>query len=62
MSESSQQPLAGAPEPDPNPNLITWLKENSVAVVSLACLVSVFCLIGHYSSITIDWSKTKDIT
>jgi hypothetical protein len=30
--------------------------------VSLACLASLLCLIGHYSSITIDWSKTKDFT
>jgi len=60
MTDSSLQPPAGAPEPDPN--LVRWLKENAVAVVSLTSLVSLLCLIGHYSPITIDWSKTKDFT
>ena len=60
MTDSSLQPPAGAPEPDPN--LVRWLKENAVAVASLTSLVSLLCLIGHYSPITIDWSKTKDFT
>jgi len=60
MTDSSLQPPAGAPEPDPN--LVRWLKENAVAVVSLTSLVSLLCLIRHYIPITIDWSKTKDFT
>ena len=38
MTDSPLQPPAGAPEPDPN--LVRWLKENAVAVVSLTSLVS----------------------
>jgi hypothetical protein len=57
---SSPELPAGSHEPEPN--LIRWIKENSVPIVSLACLVLLLCLIGHYGSITIDWSKTKDFT
>ena len=49
MTASSQPSPAGAPEPDPN--FVRWLKENAVAVVSITSLVSLLCLIGHYSPI-----------
>ena len=57
---SSPEPPAGANAPEPN--LIRWIKENAVPIVSLVCLMCLVCLMGHYSSVTIDWNKTKDFT
>jgi len=57
---SSPQPPAGAQEP--HPSLITWLKENCVPIIVVVLGGFLLCLVGHYSSITIDWSKTNDFT
>ena len=60
MTYPHQSDPATANEPDPN--LIRWLRENCVAIVCLISVGLLVCVIGHYSSINVDWSKTKDLT
>ena len=46
--------------PEPNPDFIKWLKENCVPVVGMIFGALVLCLVAHYSSTTVDWTRTKD--
>ena len=47
---------------EPDPNLIRWLKENCVPIGGITFGALLFCLVAHYSSMTIDWTTTKDFT
>jgi Transcriptional regulator containing an amidase domain and an AraC-type DNA-binding HTH domain len=47
---------------EPNPNFIKWLKQNCVPILGLVSGALVLCLVGHYGSTTVDWTKTKDFT
>jgi len=51
-----------ADPPAPDPNLIKWLKENCEPIGGMVLGGLLLCLIAHYSSITIDWTRTKDFT
>ena len=57
-SSHSIQQSADPPEPDPD--FIKWLREYCVPIVGTVSGVLMWCLIAHYSSITIDWTSTKD--
>lgn len=48
--------------PEPDPNLVKWLRENCVPIGGLAIGALLSCLVLHYGSITIDWTRTKDFT
>jgi len=48
--------------PEPDPNLIRWLRENCVPIGGLSVGALLFCLVAHYGSITVDWTRTKDLT
>ena len=56
----SAQHSVDPPEPDPDP--IKWFKENSVPIGGMAVGLMLFCLVAHYSSMTINWATTKDFT
>ena len=59
-SSHSMQHSADPPEPDPD--FIRWLKEHCVPIVGALIGTVVLCLITRYSSITVDWTRTKDFT
>ena len=48
--------------PEPDPDFIKWLRENCVPIGGMAIGALMFCLLAHYGSITIDWTRTKDFT
>lgn len=60
VSSHSTQHSADPAEPDPD--FINWLKEHSVPVVGTLFGALGLCLVVHYSSATIDWTRTKDFT
>ena len=63
MTDSTSHPAQHSVDPrEPDPNLIKWLKENCVPIVGTTCGAFLVCLVAHYSSITIDWTRTKDFT
>src|ERR1044072_5252345 len=45
---------------EPEPNFVKWLKENCVPIVGMMSGALVLCLVGHYSSTTVDWARTTD--
>src|ERR1044072_9845904 len=47
---------------EPDPDFVKWLKENCVPVVGVVFGALVLCLIAHYSSTTVDWTRTKEFT
>src|SRR4029079_3658866 len=48
--------------PEPDPDFIKWIRENCVPIGGMAVGALLFCLLAHYGSITIDWTRTKDFT
>ena len=48
--------------PEPDPDFIKWFRENCVPIGGMAVGALLFCLLAHYGSITIDWTRTKDFT
>ncbi|HKG45466.1 MAG TPA: hypothetical protein VKB02_01970 [Pyrinomonadaceae bacterium] len=59
MTDSTSH-SAGPGEPDPD--FIRWFREYSVPIASVIAGVLLSCLIGHYSSARVDWTRTKDFT
>jgi hypothetical protein len=51
-----------ADPPEPDPDFINWLRENCAPIVGTVFGALGLCLIAHYSSVTVDWSRTKDFT
>jgi len=49
----------GAP---PDPNFIEWLKDNCVPIAGTMLGALVLCLVTHYSSTAVDWTRTKEFT
>jgi len=47
---------------EPDPDFIKWLKQNTVPIVGTVFGALVLCLVGRYSSVTVDWTRTKDFT
>ena len=63
MTDSSSHSTPHSADPsEPDPNFIVWLKENSVPIVVMTFGALLLCLVAHYSSITVDWTTTKDFT
>lgn len=60
VSSHSTQHSADPAEPDPD--FINWLKEHCVPVVGTLFGALGLCLVVHYSSATVDWTRTKDFT
>jgi hypothetical protein len=59
---TSHSPPQSADPSEPDPDFINWLKENCVPIVFTAFGALLLCLIAHYSSVTIDWTRPKEFT
>jgi len=44
------------------PSGLQWLREFSLPIIGVLVVLLTLCLVAHYSSITINWSITKDFT
>lgn len=70
MTNEDQTPVAGAAAPLPaaqpktpeQPNLGHATQKLMVVVASLASLGLIVCLIGHYGSVAVDLTRTKDFS
>jgi len=63
MTDSTSHSMQhSAVPPEPDPDFINWLKGNCVPIVGTAFGALVVCLVVHYSSTTVDWTRTKDLT
>ncbi|HJT27449.1 MAG TPA: hypothetical protein VJ784_08585 [Pyrinomonadaceae bacterium] len=61
MTDASSHSMQHSVDPaEPDPNFVKWLKENCVPIVGIVVGALVLCLIAHYSSATVDWTRTKD--
>jgi len=47
---------------EPDPNFVKWLKDNCVPIAGIVFGALVLCLAAHYSSTTVDWTRTKEFT
>lgn len=47
---------------EPDPEAVKWFRDHSVPIAGVILILLLLCLVGHYSSITIDWTRTKDFT
>ena len=61
-SLNHEAPLLTSKGNEPEPDLINWLKENSVPIIGVASIGLLVCAFGRYSSISVDWTKAKDFT
>jgi hypothetical protein len=50
-----------AQEP-PNPEVVKFIRKHGVPIAGALSILLLWCLVNHYSSVTIDWSRTKDVT
>src|ERR1044071_7363183 len=62
MADLTSSPQVPTTPSDPDPNFIKWLQDNAAPIVFLVTSGLLLCRIGHYSSVVIDWTKTKDFT
>lgn len=63
MTDSTSHSAQHSVEPrEPDPDFVNWLKENCVPIVGMAAGALLFCLVVHYGSLTVDWTRTKDFT
>ncbi|HKG59538.1 MAG TPA: hypothetical protein VKB05_07150 [Pyrinomonadaceae bacterium] len=63
MTDSASHSMQDSADPTaPDPDFIKWLKENCVPIVGMVFGGLGLCLVAHYSSITVDWTRTKDFT
>lgn len=63
MADSTSHSAQHSVDPrEPDPDFINWLKENCLPIVNMAVGALLLCLVAHYSSITVDWTRTKDFT
>jgi hypothetical protein len=44
------------------PSGLQWVREFSLPIIGVLVILLTLCVIAHYSSITINWSVTKDFT
>lgn len=58
QTEEPPQPVINEPVPLP----VVWFRENSIPIACVILGALVICLVGHYSSVTVDWTRTKDFT
>ena len=52
---------ANPPEP-PTPEVGKLIKEHAVPITGVLLIILLWCLVNHYSWVTIDWGRTKDLT
>jgi len=63
MTDFTSHPTDHSTSPnEPDPDFIRWFKDNSVPIASVILGALLLCLIGCYSSISVDWTRTKDVT
>ena len=63
MTDSISHSMQHSADPtEPEPDFVKWLKENCVPIVGIAAGGLVLCLIGHYSSVAVDWTRTREFT
>jgi hypothetical protein len=63
MADSTSHSAQHSVNPrEPDPDFIQWLKENCVPIVGMAVGGLLLCLVVHYSSTSVDWTRTKDFT
>jgi hypothetical protein len=61
MTDSTSHSVPHSADPgDPDPNFIKWLRDNCVPIAGTVFGALVLCLVVHYSSTTVDWTRTKD--
>jgi len=61
MTDSTSHSMQHSADPtEPDPDFIKWLKENCIPIVGAVSGALVLCLVAHYSSTTVDWTRTKD--
>ncbi|HZM97829.1 MAG TPA: hypothetical protein VFB70_00485, partial [Pyrinomonadaceae bacterium] len=47
---------------EPVPDGIRWFKEHSIAIAGVIAVLLIICFVQHYSTRTINWTKTNDFT
>jgi hypothetical protein len=63
MTDSTSHSMQDSVDPsEPDPDFIKWLKENCVPIVGMIFGALSLCLVAHYSSITVDWTRTREFT
>jgi len=63
--ESHVETSASNEKPKPRleiPSGLQWLREFSLPIIGVLMVLLTLCLIAHYSSVTVNWSVTKDFT
>lgn len=49
-------------EQAPDPEGLRWFRAHSIPIAGIILIALVLCLVGHYSSVTLDWARTKEFT
>ena len=63
MADFTSHPTQHSVDPArPDPDFINWLREHCVPIVGTVVVALLLCLGSRYSSVTIDWTRTKDFT
>jgi len=64
MTDSTSHSMQHSADPGapPDPNFIEWLKDNCVPIAGTMLGALVLCLVTHYSSTAVDWTRTKEFT
>jgi hypothetical protein len=63
MTDSTSHSMQHSADPaEPDPDFINWLKEHCVPIIGIVFGALMLCLGARYSSVTIDWAKTRDFT
>jgi hypothetical protein len=61
MTDSTSHSMQhSAVPPEPDPDFINWLKGNCIPIVGTLFGALVVCLVVHYSSTAVDWTRTKE--
>ena len=47
---------------EPIPDGVRWFKEHSIPIAGVIAVLLIICLVQHYGTRTINWTKTKDFT
>lgn len=63
MTDEHTDQAIEAPKPaKPKVDRFKWFRKPLNLFISIILLALIVCLIGHYSTVTIDWSRTKDFS
>ena len=47
---------------EPSPDGIRWFREHSIPIAGILAVLVFICLVQHYSTRTINWTRTKEFT